>query len=96
MLVEEISQKLLQLYIYECHRAFPGSMSEATYRSNARLLLEGDDCFRMEQLYSAGGGELVLAFLPEKEVEEHDGEEEEEHEDDDEAEVRDPPAYWIA
>ena len=45
-----------------------GTMSEATYRSNARAMLEGDDCFRMEQLYSVCSvGSLVLAFLPEKE-----------------------------
>ncbi|KAL1524465.1 hypothetical protein AB1Y20_019359 [Prymnesium parvum] len=84
LLVEETSQKLLQLYVYESYRVNAGSMSEATYRTNARLLLEGDDCFRMEQLYSAGGGELVMSFLPEKEVEENDGEEDEEDEDEDE------------
>ena len=54
-----------------------GSMCEATYRNNARMLLEGDDCFSMEQLYSPGSGELVMSFLPEKDAEEQEGEEEE-------------------
>lgn len=84
LLVEETSQKLLQLYAYEGCRISLGSMSEATYRSNARLLLEGDDCFMMEQQYDEDGGELLMSFLPEKEVDENDGEE---CEDDDE--VRD-------
>ena len=52
-------------------------MCEGTYRNNARFVLEGDDCFQVEQLYCDGGGELLLQFLPEKEVEEQEGEEEE-------------------
>jgi len=94
ILVEETSQRLLDLYHYERQRVSAGSMSEATYRSNARMLLEGDDCFRMEQMYSSGdptsngddgmGGSLNLAFLPEKE--EEDDEDVEVEEDDDEEE----------
>ena len=79
LVVEETSQKLLGLYRYERGRVSMGSMSEATYRNNARLLLEGDDCFQVEQLYyggrEGGGGELLLQFLPEKEAEEKEGEE---------------------
>ena len=92
ILVEETSQKLMDLYQYERQRASAGAFCEATYRSNARMVLEGDDCFRMEQLYSSGdptsfgegnaGGALVLAFLPEKE--EDDDEDVEEEDDDDE------------
>ena len=48
LVVEETSQKLLGLYRYERGRVAMGSMSEATYRNNARLLLEGDDCFQVE------------------------------------------------
>ena len=61
-------------------------MSEATYRSNARLLLEGDDCFQMEQQYDESAAELLLSFLPEKEAEENEGEE-----DEDDDEVRRAP-----
>ena len=50
LVVEETSQKLLGLYRYERGRVAMGSMSEATYRNNARLLLEGDDCFQVEPL----------------------------------------------
>ena len=50
ILVEETSQRLLDLYHYERARTAAGAMAESTYRSNARLVLEGDDCFRMEQL----------------------------------------------
>jgi len=87
LLVEEASQNLLELYEYERHRAAPGAFSESTYRSNARMVLEGDDCFAMEQLYSAGvkeGGALVLAFLPERE--QRDGDDDDGEEDDDEEE----------
>ena len=94
LLVEETSQKLLDLYEYERQRASAGSMAESTYRSNARMVLEGDDCFRMEQMYSAGdfetmdpevgnGGGLLVSFLPEKE-EDDDEDVEEDDEDDDE------------
>lgn len=69
-------------------------MSEATYRSNARILLEGDDCFRMEQLYSAdiasNEGALVLSFLPEKE--DNQGSSDEEDADDEEEEDDAPDA----
>ena len=81
LIVEETSQKLLALYQYERGRVSMGSMSEATYRNNARAVLEGDDCFQVEQLYCDGGGQLLLQFLPEKEVEEQEGEEEVEEED---------------
>jgi len=101
LLVEEASQHLLELYEYERQRAAPGALSESTYRSNARMVLEGDDCFAMEQLYSAGGkegGALVLAFLPEREQrdgEDDDGEEEEEEEEEeaDEAGKAESVAY---
>ena len=86
LVVEETSQKLLGLYRYERGRVAMGSMSEATYRNNARLLLEGDDCFQVEQLYSGGGGELLLQFLPEKEADEKEGEEEDVEEEEDEVE----------
>jgi hypothetical protein len=88
LLVEEASQTLLELYTYERCRALPGSLSEGTYRSNARMVLEGDDCFCMDQLYAAGGvhgGALVLSFLPEKEdLSDDDDVEEGEDEDEDE------------
>lgn len=100
LLVEETSGKLLELYEYERQRAAAGAMSEATYRSNARLVLEGDDCFRLEQLYCAGdfvsgangsappeegtGGALVLAFLPEVEEDDEDDVEVEEEDDEEE------------
>jgi len=98
LLVEETSQRLLQLYGYERQRVSAGSMCEATYRNNARLLLEGDDCFMMEQMYGEGCGELVLSFLPEKEAEEHEGEEEDVDEDEEEEEVMDgaEKAEWAA
>eukprot|EP00966_Prymnesium_polylepis_P306878 7091326-Prymnesium_polylepis.1 len=96
LLVEETSQKLLQLYLYEAHRISPGAMSEATYRSNARLLLEGDDCFRMEQLYRAGGGELLLSFLPEKELDENDEDDEGEEGEDEEEEAEVETGDWSA
>ena len=93
ILVEETSQKLMDLYQYERQRASAGAFCEATYRSNARMVLEGDDCFRMEQLYSSGdpksfgegnaGGALVLAFLPEKEEDDDEDVEEEDDDDDD-------------
>jgi len=90
LVVEETSQKLLGLYRYERGRVAMGSMSEATYRNNARLLLEGDDCFQVEQLYcggrEGGGGELLLQFLPEKEAEEKEGEEDDVEEEEDEVE----------
>ena len=75
LLVEETSQKLLSLYQYERGRVSMGALSEATYRNNARMLLEGDDCFQVDQLYTEGGGELLLQFLPEKEADDHDDEE---------------------
>jgi paired amphipathic helix protein Sin3a len=94
ILVEETSQRLLDLYHYERQRAAAGSFAEATYRSNARMMLEGDDCFSMEQLYSSGdpnsngedglGGGLWLAFLPEKEDDDDDDVEVEEDDDEDE------------
>jgi len=56
--------KLLQLYEYERHRTSAGSMSEGTYRSNARMVLEGDDAFLMEQCYAAGSGESKPADAP--------------------------------
>jgi len=86
LVVEETSQKLLALYRYERGRVSMGSMSEATYRNNARLLLEGDDCFQVEQLYCSGGGELLLQFLPEKEADEKEGEEDDVEEEEDEVE----------
>jgi len=86
LVVEETSQKLLGLYRYERGRVSMGSMSEATYRNNARLLLEGDDCFQVEQLYCGGGGELLLQFLPEKEADEKEGEEDDVEEEEDEVE----------
>ena len=100
LLVEEASQHLLELYAYERQRAAPGSLSESTYRSNARMVLEGDDCFSMEQLYSAGGkdgGALVLAFLPERsqgDDDDDDGsEDEDEEEEADEAGKAESVAY---
>ena len=92
LLVEEASQTLLELYTYERCRALPGSLSEGTYRSNARMVLEGDDCFCMDQLYAAGGvhgGALVLSFLPEKEdsSDDDDVEEGEDEDEDEEDEV---------
>jgi len=96
LLVEETSQKLLQLYAYEGSRTSAGSMSEATYRSNARLLLEGDDCFQMEQQYDENGGELLLAFLPEKEAEENEGEEDDDDEEDEEEEQEAESGDWSA
>jgi len=87
LLVEEASQTLLELYHYERCRASAGALSESTYRSNARMILEGDDCFCMDQLYSAGGaqgGALVLSFLPEKEDDNGDDDEVEEEDDDEE------------
>tara|TARA_B100000513_G_scaffold16646_1_gene6622 strand:- start:143 stop:958 length:816 start_codon:yes stop_codon:yes gene_type:complete len=51
LLAEDTSQKLLELYTYERQRVSPGSACPATYRNNARLLLEGDDCFEMEQVF---------------------------------------------
>ena len=93
VLVEETSVKLLALYQYERGRVGMGSFSEATYRSNARMLLEGDDCFQVEQLYQEGGGELLLQFLPEKEANLEDGEGEEMEEgEDDEDEVTESAA----
>merc|ERR1719424_280357 len=86
LVVEDTSQKLLGLYRYERGRVSMGSMSEATYRNNARLLLEGDDCFQVEQLYCGGGGELLLQFLPEKEADEKEGEEDDVEEEEDEVE----------
>jgi len=95
LLVEETSQKLLELYEYERQRNSAGALSEATYRSNARMVLEGDDCFRMEQMYSAGafedageegtGGHLLLSFLPEKEEDDDDEVEVEDEEEEEEA-----------
>ena len=110
LLVEDVSTKLLELYEYERQRASAGSMSEATYRSNARMILEGDDCFRVEQMYSAGdweavteekgnGGGLMVAFLPEKEEEDDDDVEEldeDEEEDADEAGKAETVAYMQA
>ena len=101
VLVEETSIKLLELYQYERGRVGMGSFSEATYRSNARMLLEGDDCFQVEQLYQEGGGELLLQFLPEKEANLEDGEGEEmeegeEPEDDEAAESAAAKAEWSA
>ena len=99
VLVEETSQKLLELYEYERQRVAAGAMSEATYRSNARMVLEGDDAFRVEQLYSMGTfdvsedgkegqkGMLVMSFLPEREEEDDDDVEVED--DDDEEEMDD-------
>jgi len=87
LLVEEASQSLLELYEYERCRGAAGALSESTYRSNARLILEGDDCFCMDQLYSGGGasgGGLVLSFLPEKEDPDNDDDDVEEEDEDEE------------
>ena len=94
ILVEETSRKLLELYLYERHHTTLGAMSESTYRNNARLLLEGDDCFHIEQMYCDGTGELVMAFLPEKEAEEHDDDDDDE--DDEEVPARPPACLPLA
>jgi len=86
LLVEETSQRLLDLYTYERQRGSAGSMCEGTYRNNARMVLEGDDCFQMEQMYAEDGGELLMAFLPEKPSEEPEDEGEEGEEGDEEEE----------
>ena len=99
LLVEDTAQKLLDLYNYERLRVAPGTMSEGTYRNNARMILEGDDAFQIEQQYADGGGELVMQFLPEKEAAEaegEDGEVEEEDDDDDDAVDAGEKGEWAA
>ena len=73
-------------------------MCEGTYRSNCRLVLEGDDAFAMEQAYGSAGGELTLSFLPERDLEDEEGgeeaDEEEEEEEEEEAAKGEGGAAW--
>eukprot|EP00965_Chrysotila_dentata_P214652 6188305-Pleurochrysis_carterae.AAC.2 len=53
LIVEDTSRRLLDLYVYEQGRVSAGSMCEATYRNNARLVLEGARRHARTSMYGA-------------------------------------------